>query len=363
MLGASIAYHLARRGARVTVLEKERPAAGTTSRSFAWINATFSKEPRAYFDLNMQGIAHWHRLEEELAGELKVDWSGSVEWHPPGEAAEVLRKAAQRHQEWGHASAATEGAAAQQELTQRLPHVTPGEVQIAAYSSQEGAVDAVQAVAVLLDHAQRFGAQVEFPSQVTSLQVDHGRVCGVVTPNGEVACDALVVACGIDTPAVAAMAGVAVPLKDAPGVLIHSTPLPPLTGPVTLAPKAHFRQYADGRVVAGVDFGGSEVPDATFDYGRELMARAAEYLPALPGAALATVSRGQRVMPLDEYPIVGFAAACPNLYVAAMHSGITLAALMGHSAATEILEGVRLDYLAPYRLERFQTAGQPATLC
>ena len=353
MLGASIAYHLARRGARVTVLEKDRPAAGTTSRSFAWINATFSKQPRAYFELNMQGIAHWHRLEAELGGELKVDWSGSVEWHPPGEAAQALKEAARRHQQWGHASTAKEGLAAEQELTQRLPQVKPGEVQIAAYSSQEGAVDAVQAVAVLLTQAQRWGARLEFPSQVTGLQLDQGRARAVVTPNGEISCDALVVACGVDTPAVAAMAGVTVPLKDAPGVLIHTTPLPPLTGPVTLAPQAHFRQYSDGRLVAGVDFGGSEVPDATFDYGRELMARAAEYLPALPAASLASVSRGQRVMPLDEYPIVGFAAACPNLYVAAMHSGITLAALMGHSAAAEILDGTRLDYLEPYRLERF----------
>jgi glycine/D-amino acid oxidase-like deaminating enzyme len=353
MLGASIAYHLARRGARVTVLEKERPAAGTTSKSFAWINATFSKEPRAYFDLNMQGIAHWHRWEEELAGELKVDWSGSVEWHPPGEAAETLRRLARRHQEWGHASTASEGTAAVDELAGRLPEVEPGEVQIAAYSSQEGAVDAVRAVEVLLHHARRHGAEVAYPSQVTALRLESGQVGGVITTHGELDCDVLVVACGVGTPAVAAMAGVTVPLKDAPGVLIHTTPLPPLTGPVTLAPGAHFRQYADGRVVAGVDFGGSEVPDATFDYGTELLARAAEYLPALPAASLATVSRGQRVMPLDEYPIVGFAAACPNLYVAAMHSGVTLAALMGHSAAAEILEGVRFDYLEPYRLERF----------
>ncbi len=353
MLGASIAYHLARRGARVTVLEKERPAAGTTSKSFAWINATFSKEPRAYFNLNMQGIAHWHRLEEELAGDLQVDWSGAVEWHAPGEAAETLRRLARRHQEWGHASTASEGTAATEELAGQLPEVTPGDVQIAAYSSQEGAVDAVRAVEVLLRHARRYGANVIYPSQVSALQLENGQVRHVVTQNGQLDCDALVVACGVGTPAVAAMAGVNVPLKEAPGVLIHTTPLPPLTKPVTLAPRAHFRQYADGRIVAGVDFGGTEVPDATFDYGTELMARAAEYLPALPAGSLATVSRGQRVMPLDEYPIVGFAAACPNLYVAAMHSGITLAALMGHSATMEILEGVRLDYLEPYRLERF----------
>ena len=38
IIGASIAYHLARRGARVTILEKQRPGAGATQNSFAWIN-------------------------------------------------------------------------------------------------------------------------------------------------------------------------------------------------------------------------------------------------------------------------------------------------------------------------------------
>jgi glycine/D-amino acid oxidase-like deaminating enzyme len=58
-------------------------------------------------------------------------------------------------------------------------------------------------------------------------------------------------------------------------------------------------------------------------------------------------------MPQDELPIVGFAAACPNVYVAAMHSGITLAPLVGRLAAAEILDGLKVDLLEPYRLSRF----------
>ena len=44
IVGASIAYHLARRQVAVTVLERHRPGAGASSHSFAWINA-FGKEP------------------------------------------------------------------------------------------------------------------------------------------------------------------------------------------------------------------------------------------------------------------------------------------------------------------------------
>ena len=45
ILGSSIALHLARRGAEVTVFEREGPAAGATGNSFAWMNASFSKRP------------------------------------------------------------------------------------------------------------------------------------------------------------------------------------------------------------------------------------------------------------------------------------------------------------------------------
>src|SRR6516225_1823039 len=66
IVGASIAYHLAKRGANVTVLEKHRPGAGATEKSFAWINS-FSKQPRSYYDLNLYGMAGWRRLALEIA--------------------------------------------------------------------------------------------------------------------------------------------------------------------------------------------------------------------------------------------------------------------------------------------------------
>jgi glycine/D-amino acid oxidase-like deaminating enzyme len=59
------------------------------------------------------------------------------------------------------------------------------------------------------------------------------------------------------------------------------------------------------------------------------------------------------VLPRDEYPIVGFTARCPNLYIAAMHSGITLSPLIGQLAAAEILDGSSVDLLRDYRPSRF----------
>ena len=71
------------------------------------------------------------------------------------------------------------------------------------------------------------------------------------------------------------------------------------------------------------------------------------------GAPVERVTVGYRVLPIDGFPIIGFAVRCPNLYVAAMHSGITLAPLVGQLAALEILDGAQVDLLQPYRPERF----------
>src|SRR3954470_3413223 len=78
IIGASIAYHLAKRGARVTLLERERPAAGTTRNSFAWLNAS-SKSPRAYYDLNLAGMLGWRRLAIDIGPSLPVQWGGGLQ--------------------------------------------------------------------------------------------------------------------------------------------------------------------------------------------------------------------------------------------------------------------------------------------
>jgi glycine/D-amino acid oxidase-like deaminating enzyme len=234
-----------------------------------------------------------------------------------------------------------------------LPTVSPGPVSVASFSEQEGAVDPVHAVNVMLQYARQAGAKIEFPSEITGLDLANGRVRTVKTTSGPLAADAVVLACGNDTPRIARMADIAVPLKDSPGVLAHTAPQKPLLDRIALAPGGHIKQKADGRIVTGSDFGGTPITEASRETGQHLLDQAARFLPQLKDAQLQNVTLGWRVMPKDEFPIIGFAGRCPNLYLAAMHSGVTLAPLVGQLAATEILDGVPVDLLQPYRLARF----------
>jgi hypothetical protein len=83
IMGASIAYRLAKRGAQVTILEKEAPASGTTRNSFAWMNSS-GKSPRSYYELNLAGMLGWRRLELEIGSDLPIQWGGGISWGPAG---------------------------------------------------------------------------------------------------------------------------------------------------------------------------------------------------------------------------------------------------------------------------------------
>ncbi|MGE0361710.1 MAG: NAD(P)/FAD-dependent oxidoreductase [Vicinamibacterales bacterium] len=352
IIGASMAYHLARRGARVTVLERATPGSGATANSFAWINAG-SKRPRGYHELNRLGMHGWRRLQHELGGDrLVVQWGGTVQWTRDHGAVEAFRAEIVAQQRWGYGTRLVDAA----ELRRLVPLVEPGPVEAASFCEEEGTVDPVAATEALLEAARGHGATVRHPAAVTGFDANGARVRGVRLGAETIAADAVVLATGVDLPALARQLGVAVPMKDSPGLLAHTRPHRRLLERVVVAPGATIKQLPSGKIVSGVDFGGSPSLDTSTAMGQRLITGASRYLPALAEAALDRVTLGWRVMPADGHPIVGRIAPRSNVYVAAMHSGITLAPAIGQIAAIELLDELEVDLLAPYRLSRFATA-------
>ncbi len=345
IIGASIAYHLAKRGAEVTVFEKARPGAGATEKSFAWINA-FSKRPRSYFDLNVAGMTGWRRLAKEIPA-LQIQWGGSVQWHPPGADASKLQAELERLRQWNYS-------VRNDSVERLLPNVTAGPVGAACFADQEGTVDPMQALHAILDAARRHGAKIESAVEIRKITISNGRAASIETSQGAMHHpNHLVLAAGVDTQRLAESIGVKVPLKESPGVLAHTKPAERLLDRLALAPGANMKQNPDGRIVTGTDFGGSPVRDTSAAYGRQLLDNAARFLPKLKGVELENVTLGYRVLPVDDHPIVGFAPQLANVYIAAMHSGITLSPAIGEFAAAEILDRRSMPQLSDFRPSRF----------
>lgn len=343
IIGASIAYHLAKAGTRVTILEAGEPGGVATRNSWAWINASWGN-PEIYFRLRIRSMAEWRRLEREIP-ELRAAWLGGLIWDIPPDELEAYAK---EHSSWGYGIRRVDRAEAAR-IEPQLRHPPD----FALHVAEEGSVEPLAAAQAFLAAAQSLGAKIIANRPVRHLACKNGRVIGVETESGTIAADEVVVAAGAGTAKLAASAGFALPLDTPPGLLIASKPHPQLLNGLVMSPGLHVRQTTEGRLLAGADFGGSDPhDDAT---GRSLELFEAMRGMFKDGTALeyAYHTVGYRPMPGDGFPVVGRPPKIDGLYLAVLHSGITLAPAIGLFAAEEIVSGTRNNLLKPYGPERF----------
>ena len=364
ILGAAISWRLACRGVQVTLIDKGSPGHGASSHSFAWINAG-AKAPVGYHNLNRRSLDMWSRFAAAIGDDgdpasVGLRWGGMVSWESDPAAAEGLVASVRLMQSWGYPSRLIDAG----ELKRLEPSLDVGPVAAAEYSPNEGQVEPQMVVDTCMRRLLEMGGDICADTEVGGFERDaDGRVRAVATAQGEVEVDAVVIAAGTGTTRLAAMAGVSVPQARSPGVVIRTNPLPPLLRnvPVVYAPalgdgrrEIHLRQCADGRMMIGEGDQESLAEDDSQAHADDLLARARRYLPGLDGARAVPVPVGWRPMPLDGYPVMGFATELPNLYVALTHSGVTLAPALSQLAAQEICGGAPADaVLGPYRPQRF----------
>jgi len=345
IIGASIAWHLARDGARVTIVEAHEPGGIATRHSWAWINASWGN-PEPYFRLRIRAMAEWKRLAADVPA-VRPHWVGGLLYDLPHDD---LVSYATQHTRWGygiHEVGAIE--AAQIEPALKIPPA------FAVHVPEEGALEPAAAAQALLADSIRYGAELH-RDRVIRLDVTAGQVTGIITARGVLDADHVVIAAGTATGTLAMSVGVDVPMSAPPGLLVATKPLPKLLNGLVMAPDMHVRQLADGRLLAGTDFGGANPGDDAEKTAAAVFAGLQIMLKGGDAFSFDRYQIGYRPMPGDGFPIVGAAPGRGGLYLAVTHSGITLAAALGLFAAAEILRGHRDPLLAPFGPERFHQA-------
>jgi glycine/D-amino acid oxidase-like deaminating enzyme len=323
VVGASVAYHAARAGAAVTLVDAGRPGRGVTVNSFAWIAASVSTGVAA--GLRATATDEYRRLEAELPG-LPVSWSGSLSWRSGESAPEA-----------GPGREIVDAAAAARiEPNLRQPP------EWAVWAPGEGAVDPVGVTERLIAGARDHGAQVHPDAPVTAVRRDGaGRVDGVETAAGPLSGATVVLAAGAATAALAAPLGVDVPVEPSPATLFRFRAPAALVRSVVNTEDFDLRQVAADRLVAAAD-----------SAERTLAAIRSTFRGA-DGVELLSARVGARPMPADGEPIVGPVAEVPGLYLAVMHAAVTLAPGVGRLVASELVDGTVEPTLGGCRLDRF----------
>jgi glycine/D-amino acid oxidase-like deaminating enzyme len=370
MVGANVAYRLARAGARVTVLDAGDPGRGTSARSFAWVNAN-DKPPLEYHRLNAAGVEAHRRLRDDVLADLDGQGqgvgpgSGTAPWlHERGGleiagddgAAALLGKAA-RLREWGYPVEVIDRPAAQA----LEPHLRLDGFAAATFCPQEAWVDAPLCVATVLRAAALHGAVVRPRTAVTGFRGEGGRITGVTLAGGEsLTAGRVVLAAGRWTDAAGRLAGLDVPLAPTCGLLAVTGPLTEGVSRVVHVPGMNFRPDPGGGAVlqSGATDGtvsADTPPDPALPGCATLLAAVARYLPALAGARIVEARVGVRPMPADGFTLAGAVEARPGLYLTVTHSGVTLGPLLGRLIAEEVTTGRPAAQTAPFRPDRFAT--------
>ncbi|WP_329045703.1 FAD-binding oxidoreductase [Amycolatopsis sp. NBC_01488] len=352
--GAAVASELARRGAGVTVVDSGAPAGGTSGATFSWTNSN-GKEPRPYHDLSVAAMEAHRKLAAAAGG----DWyheTGNLEWAADEAELEQLRRKVDSVTGYGYGARwLTRGEALRLE-----PDIDPDGLPAdgIAYFPDEGWIEPARMIGYLLAAS---GAERVWNDAVTQIDVSGDRVRAVRLASGrELPADAVVNCAGPEAADIAALAGLALPMRNTRGVLIYTSPVAVAVGRVIHAPHVHLRPDGAGRLLLHThevdgaahvsDSGEMSVDPAAVD---EVVTAGRALYPGLHAASVESVRVGVRPIPGDGLPVLGRAARLPNFHFAVSHSGATLSVHVGALVAAEVLGEDHSAELAAFRFERF----------
>ena len=362
IIGASVAWHLARRGRPVVLLDRsEGPGLGSTGRATGGFRAQYATPINIRLSLLAREKLRCFAADTgtdpgyRTAGYL---WLAAT----PAELATLRAGQALQHAE-GLLEAVE---VAPDDIARLNPALDLDGVAGGVYCPTDGFIAPTRMLAGYLAAAERLGSRVHWGVEATGFgRRKDGTLASVRTTQGDLAVGAVVNAGGAWAAAVAAWAGVELPVAALRRQVAVTGPFDRLPAgmPMTIFAGDGFHlRVRDGRVLLLWPTPG--IPGRPYDDGVDqewveaVVAKAHRRVPVLREAAIdrAGCWGGLYEMTPDKHAILGAAPDCPNLYLANGSSGhgVMHAPALGHLLAEIVCEGeARTLDVSPLRPGRF----------
>jgi sarcosine oxidase subunit beta len=362
LMGTASAYFLARRGARVTLIERNRIGTGATVASFGNIRRTgrhLSQLPLAHRSLRL-----WGEAENMLGRDVEFRATGHIRLIFDEDGLTDMRTYAEAALPWGLELEEL----GPREIRARFPGLGPDAV-AASFSPHDGSGNPRLIAPAFAEAARRMGAEIIEGAEVEKI-IHTGSGFLVASSKGTFAAECLLNTAGAWGARIAAQFGEAVPL-DARGPQMGVTePLPhrilPVVGIWTRDKDhgAYLRQVERGNIVFG---GAAERVAVEFDPGHAaadpmrlpMQLRAvARLLPAIAQATVIRTWSGCEGYVRDMLPVMGRSATTPGLFHAFGFSGhgFQLGPGVGDAMAELIMTDRCETPLDDFRVDRFARA-------
>ncbi len=346
IVGAACARELALAGFDVLVLDRGRPAGGTTSHGEGNLLVS-DKGPGAELALAQLSARLWPQVLAEIAAD-DPRAAAATEFDPKGGIVVATTAAGA-----GALLAFAEAQAAAGVRTERLdaadvaaaePALTR-EVTAAVRYPEDAQVQPAGAALALLGSALHHGARLRTEAEVTGARVTGGRITGVDVAGELVEADVVVNAAGPWSGPVSARLGAPIAVRPRRGEVLVTTPMPGVvrhkvydadyvgavgTGSGELQTSAVVESTWGGTVLIGssrrrVGFDDTIRPDVL----GAIAAKAVRLFPALADAAVMRAYGGFRPYVDDHLPVLGEDPRLANLWHATGHEGAGIGLSVG----------------------------------
>lgn len=340
IIGCAVAYELARRGARVRVVDRRAVGQGATQAS-AGVLAPFlsAHEGRPLVELGARSLA----MFDEFVARVVEDSGAPVQYARGGTLEVALTDAAMSRLQTTAKACATHavrcdllGAADVRRVEKQLSDRVAGGLLVHSH----GFVGAVELASALQRAAGAYG--VTFTSSTAAARVTRRRGGLRVELAGDsITCDRVVLAAGSWSGQVEVDGAPATPVRPVRGQILHLGWPASRLSRVIWSAECYLVPWSDGSVLAGAtieDVGFDE--RATVNGVQHLLAMTREIVPEAGAAWFRAVRVGLRPGTPDELPVVGPSTSLPGLVYATGHyrNGILLAPLTAEIVARLVLE-------------------------
>jgi sarcosine oxidase, subunit beta len=361
--GGSIAYHLARAGQRVTVVERAEPG---VEPSASWASAGGVRRQgrdQAEALLASEAIDRWRTLEVELDADLSYRRDGNLRVAESDAEAEVIAAFVREQNAMGFTDV---------QLVDRAEafEIVPGlndKVVAGSYSPEDGHANPPATAKAFAAAAQRHGAAYRNGMDVTALVARGGRVVGVQTSGGVIEADAVVLAAGAWSDELAASIGLHLPIRTGAYQMLLSTPAPagilkPVIGGVSRS--LSLKQLPTGEFFLGGGWPGDPTTDRRGYTMRDESeagnwAEAVGLLPAVGEQRVARKWCGLEAESIDGVPFIGAVPGYDGLTIAVGFSGhgFAISPAVGRTVADQLMgkPTPELDLLRPDRITGFES--------
>jgi glycine/D-amino acid oxidase-like deaminating enzyme len=354
VVGAACARELSLAGFDVLVVDRGRPAGGTTSHGEGNLLVS-DKGPGAELRLAQLSARLWPEIAAELGDACEFDPKGGIVVATTEAGARALTAFAAEQAEAGvrtESLSTVDLAAAEPALTR--------EVTAAVRYPEDAQVQPAGATLALLGSALARGARLRTDTEVTGAVVRDGRITGVRVPGEVLDADVVVNAAGPWAGEVSARLGAPIAVRPRRGEVLVTTPMPGVvrhkvydadyvgavgSGDGELQTSAVVESTRGGTILIGssrrrVGFDESIVPGVL----SAIAVKALRLFPSLADAAVMRAYGGFRPYVDDHLPVLGEDPRVGNLWHATGHEGAGIGLSVGTARLLrELLTGASLS--------------------